>query len=483
MIKIIGLGPGDPKAITIGAIEELKLESNIFFRTKIHPTVDFINDIGIKYETYDYLYEEATSFDEVYDKIALDLINRHKEIGDLIYAVPGHPLVAEKSVSNLIHRCKEGGIKYKVIPAVSFIDAIMERLEIDPIEGIKVIDAFDISNQILDKRIGTIVTQVYNGFIASEVKIRLSEFYNDESEIIYCRAVGIEGQERIVKIPLYELDMQEDIDYLTSIYIPKDLKNKKDIYDLIGVVDTLRGENGCPWDKVQTHQSIKNGIIEESYEVLDAIEKDDYDGLIEELGDVLLQVVFHASIEKEDGYFNLTDIIEGICNKLVFRHPHVFGDLKVEGTEVVLENWDQLKKKEKEYTSVSDELNGVAKALPSLIRAKKVQAKARKVGFDLESVEESFNKVKEELNEVIDVYNSGNVERIREEVGDLIFACVNIARFLDVDGEEALNKTTNKFIKRIEFIEGESKNKEINMKDMTLQEMNYFWEESKKLEK
>ena len=480
MIKIIGLGPGDPKAITIGAIEELKLESNIFLRTKIHPTVDFINDIGIKYETYDYLYEEAISFDEVYDKIALNLVNRHNEIGNLIYAVPGHPLVAEKSVSNLIHRCKEGGIEYKVIPAVSFIDAIMERLEIDPIEGIKVIDAFDINNQILDKRIGTIVTQVYNGFIASEVKIRLSEFYNDESEIIYCRAVGIEGQERIVKIPLYELDMQEDIDYLTSIYIPKDLKNKKDIYDLIDIVDTLRGENGCPWDKVQTHQSIKKGIIEESYEVLDAIEKDDYDGLIEELGDVLLQVVFHASIEKEDGYFNLTDIIEGICDKLMFRHPHVFGELKVEGTEAVLENWDRLKKEEKEYTTISDELNGVAKALPSIIRAKKVQAKARKVGFDLESVEESFNKVKEELNEVIDVYKSGNMERIREEVGDLIFSCVNIARFLDVDGEEALNKTTNKFIKRIEFIEEESKNKGKNIKDMTLQEMDYFWEESKK---
>lgn len=482
MIKIIGLGPGDPKALTVGAMDELKVGKNIFFRTKIHPTVDFIDNIGVKYKTYDYLYESSKSFDEVYDNIALDLINKYKEIGELIYAVPGHPLVAERSVSNLIQLCKESQIKYKVIPAVSFIDAIMERLEIDPIEGIKVIDAFDINNQILDKRIGTIVTQVYNGFIASEVKIRLSEFYDDETEIIYCRAVGIEGQERITKIPLYELDMQEDIDYLTSIYIPKDLENKKDIYDLIGIVDILRGDNGCPWDKVQTHQSIKSGIVEESYEVVDAIEKEDYDGLIEELGDVLLQVVFHASIEKEDGYFNLTDIIEGICTKLVFRHPHVFGDLNVEGTEAVLENWDELKKKEKEYNTLSDELKGVAKALPSLIRAKKVQAKAKKIGFDLESVEDAFNKVKEELNEVMQVYNTKDMERIREEVGDLIFACVNISRFLDVDGEEALNKTINKFIKRVEFIESESRKRGRNIEEITLEDMNYYWEKSKKQE-
>lgn len=457
MIKIIGLGPGNPKALTVGTIEELKRGNNIFFRTKIHPTIEFIDNMGIRYETYDYLYESLASFDEVYDNIALDLLKKHKEIGELIYAVPGHPLVAEKSVSNLIQLCKESEVAYKIIPAVSFIDAMMERLEIDPIEGIKVIDAFDIENQILDKRIGTIVTQVYNGFIASEVKIRLSEFYDDETEIIYCRAVGIGDQEKIIKIPLYELDMQEDIDYLTSIYIPRDVDNRKDIHDLIGIVDTLRGQDGCPWDKVQTHQSIKGGIVEESYEVLDAIEKEDYDGLIEELGDVLLQVIFHAAIEKEQGYFNLTDIIEGICKKLVFRHPHVFGDIKVEGEEEVLENWDELKKKEKKYSTLSSELEGVAKALPSLIRARKVQSKAKKGGFDLESIEEAFDKVKEELNEVMEVYNTEDMGRIEEEVGDLIFACVNITRFLDVDGEQALNKTTNKFIKRIELIESESK--------------------------
>lgn len=483
MIKIIGLGPGDPKALTTAAIDELRANENILFRTKIHPTVEYLDSIGITYETYDYCYEESNSFDQVYENIANNIIDKHNEFGDLVYAVPGHPLVAERSVVNLINMCKKLNIQYKIIPAVSFIDAIMERLEIDPIAGIKVIDAFDINNQILDKRIGTIITQVYNGLIASEVKLRLSEFYHDETEIIYCRAVGIEGQERIVKIPLYELDMQEDIDYLTSIYIPKDIDNKKDIYDLIEIVDKLRGENGCPWDREQTHQSIKNGIIEESYEVADAIEKEDYDGLVEELGDVLLQVIFHVAIEKEEGYFNLTDVIEGICNKLVFRHPHVFGDITVSGTKEVLLNWDELKKKEKDFKTFSEELKGIAIALPSIVRAKKVQAKARKIGFDIETTEQAIAKVKEELDEIIQVYKSNNLERIEEEVGDLLFSCVNIARFLKIDGEEALNKSINKFISRIEYIEQKSANKGHKIEEMTLEEMNFYWEESKKQEK
>ena len=480
MIKIIGLGPGDPQSLTVGAVEQLKKCNNIYFRTEIHPTVDYIKEIGIKFETYDYYYETSSSFDEVYKNIAEDLIKVYKEKGDLVYAVPGHPLVAERSVYNLIDLCKENKIEYKIIPAVSFIDAMMDRLQIDPINGLKVIDAFDIKNQILDKRIGTIITQVYNPLIASEVKLSLCEYYNDETEIIYCRAVGIEGEESIRKIPLYELDMQEDIDYLTSIYIPKNLKNKKDIYDLVEIVDILRGENGCPWDREQTHESIKNAIIEESYEVADAIEKEDDNGVIEELGDVLFQVIFHAAIGKEDGYYNLSDIIEGICNKMIYRHPHVFGNVDVNTTEEVLVNWDELKKKEKHFNTMTEELNGVAKALPALIRAAKVQKKAKKVGFDFKNVDKTLEKIKEEINELEEVYKTDNVDRITEELGDLLFSCVNTARFLNVDSEEALNKCTNKFIKRFSYIENTAINSGLNLKEMSLKEMDELWEKIKK---
>lgn len=318
--------------------------------------------------------------------------------------------------------------------------------------------------------------------IASEVKLRLLECYNDETEIYYVRAAGIEGQESIRKIPLFELDMQEDIDYLTSIYIPKDLKNKKDFNDFLDIIEVLRGEDGCPWDREQTHKSLKKALIEESYEVIDAIDQDDDNSLIEELGDVLLQVVFHASIGKEDGYFDIGDVIEGICNKMISRHPHVFKDADgLNSSEDVLIKWDELKKKEKGYNSVVDELKGITKGLPALLRAHKIQEKASKVGFDFENIDFAVSKVKEELKEVIDVYNTENVEKIEEEVGDLIFSCVNIARFLKVDEEIALNYTIDKFIKRFQYIERAAKDKNIELTSMTLDEMNELWEISKNL--
>lgn len=483
MLKIMGLGPGAYEALTIGALKELKNNKNIYFRTEKHPTVDFLKDEGIKFESYDHAYEKYDSFDDVYKYIAEDLITKIKDDEDLIYAVPGHPLVAEKSVVNLIELCKENNIQYEVLPAVSFVDAMMEALQVDPIEGVKIIDAFDMKNQILDKRVGTIITQVYNNFIASEVKLRLLEGYEDDTEIIFVRAAGVEGLESIRKIPLYELDWQEDIDYLTSIYIPKDLGNKKDFQDLLDIIETLRNPSGCPWDREQTHESLKSALLEECYEVIDAIENEDEDALIEELGDVLLQVVFHASIGKEDGYFDIMDVIGGISNKMINRHPHVFGNEEANTSEQVLVNWDEIKKEEKGIKTLTEEMQNIAKSLPATTRAYKVQKKAKKVGFDWDDVNCAMDKVKEELNEIKEVYNCEDKSIIEGEVGDLLFACINVARFLEVDGELALDKTIKKFIKRFSYIENEAIKNNKNLKDMTLEEMDKLWEEAKTSEK
>ncbi|HAT4272542.1 nucleoside triphosphate pyrophosphohydrolase [Clostridium perfringens] len=483
MLKIMGLGPGAYEALTIGALKELKNNKNIYFRTEKHPTVDFLKDEGIKFKSYDHAYEKYDSFDDVYKYIAEDLITKIKDDEDLIYAVPGHPLVAEKSVINLIELCKENNIQYEVLPAVSFVDAMMEALQVDPIEGVKIIDAFDMKNQILDKRVGTIITQVYNNFIASEVKLRLLEGYEDDTEIIFVRAAGVEGLESIRKIPLYELDWQEDIDYLTSIYIPKDLGNKKDFQDLLDIIETLRNPGGCPWDREQTHESLKSALLEECYEVIDAIENEDEDALIEELGDVLLQVVFHASIGKEDGYFDIMDVIGGISNKMINRHPHVFGNEKANTSEQVLVNWDEIKKEEKGIKTLTEEMQNIAKSLPATTRAYKVQKKAKKVGFDWDDVNCAMDKVKEELNEIKEVYNCEDKSIIEGEVGDLLFACINVARFLEVDGELALDKTIKKFIKRFSYIENEAIKNNKNLKDMTLEEMDKLWEEAKTSEK
>ena len=470
MIKIVGLGPGSPDALTIGAVEALQESENLYFRTEKHPTVDYLKNRLTSFKTCDNYYEEGSSFDEVYSNIAKNMIEEYKIVGELVYAVPGHPLVAERSVLNLINLCNENNIEYKILPAVSFVDAMMDRLQIDPIEGLKIIDAFDIKNQILDKRIGTIITQVYNPLIASEVKLELLEYYN----------AGIEGEESIRKIPIYELDMQEDIDYLTSVYIPKDVNNKKDFYDLINTIEVLRSEDGCAWDREQTHESIKNSLLEEAYEVIEAIEEDDIDGLIEELGDVLLQVVFHSVIGKEDGYFNISDVIEAITSKMIYRHPHVFDNKSSKSSDEVLENWDELKKKEKSYETLTEEINGIAKTLPAMIKAHKVQKKAAKVGFDFEGVDEAVKKIEEEINEVLDVYKTNNREKIINEVGDLLFACVNVSRLLNIDEEEALNKSTKKFIKRFSFIEDNVLKQGRDLKSVTLDEMNELWEDSKK---
>lgn len=483
MIKIVGLGPGAKEALTIGTVLELENSKNIFLRTEKHPTVEYLNEKNIHFKTYDNIYDTMESFDDVYSNIARDLVEKHNELGDLIYAVPGHPLVAEKSVFNLINECNKSNIEYEIIPAVSFIDAMMESLMIDPIDGLKIIDAFDINNQILDKRIGTIITQVYNQLIASEVKLKLLEQYNDETEIFYVRAAGIKGEESIRKIPLYELDMQEDIDYLTSIYIAKDLDNKKDFNDLLEIVETLRGQNGCPWDREQTHKSLEGALLEESYEVIDAIDRDDDIGLVEELGDVLLQVVFHASIGKEDGYFDINEIIEGICNKMISRHPHVFGNLdNINESSDVIAKWEELKKKEKGYETLSEEMKEITRGLPSLLRAHKVQNKAKNVGFDLIDIESAIDKLKEEVQDVIGVYNTKNMDKIKDEMGDLLFSCVNLARFLNVNEELALNSTIDKFIKRFSYIEEKIRDKGQGFKDVNIDEMDKLWDEAKKLE-
>jgi tetrapyrrole methylase family protein/MazG family protein len=479
MIKVVGLGPGAKEALTLGTLDVLKNSSNIYLRTEKHPTVEYLKSFNVQFETYDNMYDKADSFDEVYNSIAIDLIDKQKKFKDIVYAVPGHPLVAEKSVTILIKLCEENSIEVEVLTAVSFVDALMESLKIDPIEGIKIIDAFGIKDQILDKRVGTIITQVYDKFIASEVKLALMEYYNDDSEIYFVRAAGVKGVESIRKIPLFELDRQEDIDYLTSLYVPKNLEATKDFFDLLDIMDKLRSKDGCPWDREQTHESLKRYLIEESYEVLEAIDEKDDDKLIEELGDVLLQVVFHAQVGKEEGFFNISDVIKKICNKMIYRHPHVFGSLNVNTSQDVLVKWDELKRKEQGLKSYTDELRHIAKNLPALMRAEKVQKKAAKVGFDWDKVEGALDKVLEEYNEVKNVYKGKNKAKTLEEIGDLIFASVNVARFLDIDPEFALNYTIEKFIKRFAYIEEIGKSKGLDMANMTLEQMDELWEEAK----
>lgn len=257
-------------------------------------------------------------------------------------------------------------------------------------------------------------------------------------------------------------------------------KEKYNIEDLLDIMEVLRSPCGCPWDREQTHESIRKDFIEETYEVIEAINKKDKVLLEEELGDVLLQVAFHSQIAKEEGSFDFSDVCDGICKKLIERHPHVFGEVQVNGSEEVLKNWDEIKRKSKGQKTQGSSMLKVPKELPALMRSQKIQSKAKKAGFDWSEVGGAFEALESEIAELKEAINADNKENVTEEFGDLLFSCVNIARFIDVDSEEALNISTEKFIKRFLEVEKMAQERNIDMKSSTLEELDKLWVEAKK---
>ncbi len=254
-------------------------------------------------------------------------------------------------------------------------------------------------------------------------------------------------------------------------------KESYDITDLERIVAILRAPGGCPWDAEQTHESIRRNFLEEAYEAVEAIDEKSPEHLKEELGDVLLQVVLHARMEEEEGNFDLNGVADGICKKLIYRHPHVFGEVEVSGTSEVLSNWEELKRKEKGQSTNTDALSAVARSLPALWRAEKVQKKARKAGFDWPDVSGALDKVSEETEELRQAVAEGS--NIEEELGDLLFAAVNVSRFVHADPEEALTRATDKFIDRFRQVEALAKAEGRAMEDMTLAELDALWERAK----
>ena len=257
-------------------------------------------------------------------------------------------------------------------------------------------------------------------------------------------------------------------------------KDKYDFEDLLRIMEILRAPDGCMWDREQDHQSIRRNFIEETYEVCEAIDEQDAEHLKEELGDVLLQVVFHTQMEKEKGVFDIGDVTDGVCKKLIFRHPHIFGSVEVGSSEEILRNWDALKRVEKHQETDTSALDSVARSLPGLIRAEKLQKKAAKVGFDWENVQGAFDKVEEEIGELQQaVDGNGDAE---EELGDLLFAVVNVARHLKVDPERALEKTCDKFISRFASMERQARAADQTLSDLSLEELDALWDKAKQTE-
>ena len=258
-------------------------------------------------------------------------------------------------------------------------------------------------------------------------------------------------------------------------------KDRYNIDDLISIVSVLRAPGGCPWDREQTHQSIKKNFIEETYEVVEAINKDNPDMLREELGDVLLQVALHCEMEREKGSFDFDDVANDIVQKLVIRHPHVFGDVVAKNTGEALDSWDSVKQKTKGQTTQTESMLSVPRELPALMRAQKIQHKASKIGFDWENADGAFSKLCGEIDELKMAMSHHSQAEIEDEFGDVLFSCVNISRFLNVDSEEALTFATDKFLNRFQIVEQLAKEKNINMKDAPLSVLDSLWDEAKKI--
>ncbi len=256
-------------------------------------------------------------------------------------------------------------------------------------------------------------------------------------------------------------------------------KENFDFNDLVEIMKYLRAPDGCPWDRVQTHESIRSNFIEETYEVIEAIDNKDSELLKEELGDVLLQVVFHSEMSAEENEFDINDVINGVCKKLVERHPHVFGDVKADNSEEALLSWDNVKMNSKSQKKQSEAMDSVSKALPSLMRAEKIQKKAAKVGFDWDNVDGALDKVAEETDELKEAVDSGSYEQQCEELGDLLFSVVNVSRFLKVDSEKALYDACDKFTDRFKALEILADERGIDIKTASLSQLDSLWEEVK----
>ena len=524
-ITIAGLGAGSPDGLTLGAWRALRQSPAVLLRTARHPVVEWLSRQGISFETFDYIYEEAASFEEVYRRIAGEVLKRAR-LTPVLYAVPGHPLVAEESVQLILKGAQEEGIRVEILPAESFLDAVFTALKLDPSGGLQVLDGLKIDGMTFNPGIPAVVAQVYSRLVASHVKLSLLEHYPPEHEVIVVRAAGVPGEERAEKVRLYALDRLDWLDHLACIYLPphcgggggaesevcedyedKDIDRKAFYADndmqeevvcisqgggfpcrfpldpLMEVMECLRGEGGCPWDKKQDHRSLRPYLLEEAYEVLEALSGEDMHKLCEELGDLLLQIAFHAQIAAENGHFNINDVISGIRGKMIRRHPHVFGSATVSTCDEVLVNWQKIKAGERGDRPHGGLLSGVPRHLPALMRACELQKKAASVGFDWPDCRGALQKVREELAELetaIGDKDSGGVER---EIGDLLFAVVNVARLLGVEAEVALAAASEKFVKRFSYLEKMAAREGKKLEHYTLAQLDGWWEEAKKLEK
>ncbi len=441
-ITVVGLGvrSGD---VTLRGVQAIQSGAKVIVKTALAESAGSVAELGVPYSTLDFVYEKSRSFDSLQKNLVKEVLAAAKE-QDVVYCVDG-AASEDNSVIALLQKRKS----VEIIEGVSKISAAISLTNLKA-GAYTAVSAYDIS--MPEEVCGALVVyDIDSAFLAGDVKLKLCDLLGDEVIATYVR------QGKATQIPLYEADRQKEYDYTSVLVVPEVpllSKERFGMQDLVAIMRLLRKPDGCPWDRSQTNESIKKDMIEEAYELADAIELNDTEKMIEESGDVVLQAVFHAVIREEMGEYNMRDVLSGICKKLISRHTHVFGKDRAADSESALSVWEKNKMQEKHQDTFSASIRDVPKNFPAAMRAQKVQKRAAKAHFDFDGYESAAEKIPEELKELFAAAKEENKEHLFEECGDLLFATVNVVRLCGVDSEESLQASTRKFAER--FMQMES---------------------------
>ena len=446
MITVVGLGvnAGDlTKQGEEAILSAAKAGKPIVCRTANAKSYANLSALGVAHSALDSVYESSRSF----NSLNRNLANAVHALGDgTVYCVDG--AASEDNSVKLLSK-KRGGVK--IINGVSKISDFASRASFFGC-SYTAVSAYELTERAKEGGLKTplIVYDVDDRFLASDIKLLLADLFGEETTVQYLYG------EKCKKLPLYDLDRQRVYDYTCAVAIDSvDLLKKKrfTLEDLYEIVCRLRAPNGCPWDRVQTPETIKMNVVEEAYELVDAVDSGDDDKVLEETGDIFLQAIFFAVMKSECGSFTLTDVLSGICEKLISRHTHIFGGDKATDAESALSVWDQNKKKEKHQVSFADSVNDVPRAFPAAMRAQKVGKRAGKAGLDFANAEDALKALQAEIAEFAEARKSGDSLAIERELGDVLFSAVNVGRLVGVDCEKALKESTDVFAKRFTLAE------------------------------
>lgn len=501
-VTIVGLGPGAWETLTLEAVETMRSAGEVYVRTALHPSLQPIRAHlpEVTFHDFDDLYSTLPDLGSVYSAIT-DRLMAEVEAGKrVVYAVPGSPSLGESTVRMLRDRVQAAGGALHLVQGLSAIEPMLGAAGISDAAWIQALDASDVLLMSQENAVGqvpdeegmapwrapvvtvpTLISYLYDRATAAGVKRWLSRFYPEEHKVLVLQAPGTDGAST-QEVPLYELDRLERVDHRTALLIPPlpETENVRTFAGLMNVTRALRAPGGCPWDREQTHASLKPYLLEEAYEVVEALDANDVEMLVEELGDLLYQITIHSQVAAEAEEFTIEDVLGSITTKMIARHPHVFQELELETAQDVRNAWEGFKQKEKPKRASI--LEQIPRSLPALPQSNLMQKRAASVGFEWPTFGAVLDKVEEELAELRREVEEGAVrERQREEFGDILFALVSAGRHLKIDPEEALRLANRKFAARFQYVESRVSALGRSLRDLSPSELDTYWDEAKAL--